>query len=97
MPLISGPTSRQRDDTRHKSCDQRRPQRDIVPAPADRRHLDVAEAPQQRQAIANATALANSPDISDQCTIRPPAASAIQTATAADQLTAALRRCASTT
>ena len=47
--------------------------------------------------IANATALASSPPASVQCTLRTSAASAIQTATAADQLTAALRRCASTT
>ena len=42
--------ARQCDDTGHQRRHHRGAQRDIVPAPRDQRHLDMTEAPHQRQA-----------------------------------------------
>ena len=89
MPLIFGPTQPDsRDHRRHQRRDQRGPQRNVVPAAGDQRHLDVTVAP-QAAARRSQTQWRSTirPPASVQCTERMIEASTIHTATAARQLT----------
>ena len=86
--------ARRRHDRRHQRSDQRGAQRDVVPAPRDQRHLDVAVTLQQRHADRKRNGVDD--QAGQQCPLewRISVASTSHTTIAAPQATSALR-CAS--
>ena len=89
--MLRADPARRGDDGRHQRRDQRRAQRDVVPAPRDRRHLDVAIALQQRHADGKGDGVRDQAAGERPLHERMIDASAIHTATAAAQLTQCAR------